>query len=68
MEATVGDSRGLERCCQYPGCTTKLSIYNSDFLCWTHADARTRARFERVTTSRARSEQTGQLATTQGRA
>jgi hypothetical protein len=41
-------SSGSERRCAYPGCTTKLSVYNSDYLCWTHADAKTRAHFDMV--------------------
>jgi hypothetical protein len=49
-------TEGSERCCAYAGCTTRLSVYNSDFLCWTHADVRTRAQFEKVSISRARSE------------
>lgn len=48
-EGIVGGSSRSERCCAYAGCTTRLSVYNSDFLCWTHADATTRARFERAT-------------------
>lgn len=48
-EEIVGGSSRSERCCAYAGCTTRLSVYNSDFLCWTHADATTRARFERAT-------------------
>jgi hypothetical protein len=46
MIEILNDGAGTERCCAYPACTTRLSVYNSDFLCWTHADARTRARFE----------------------
>jgi hypothetical protein len=45
-EGIVGGSSGSERCCAYAGCMTRLSVYNSDFLCWTHADATTRALFE----------------------
>lgn len=48
-EDIVGASKDSERRCAYAGCTTRLSMYNSDFLCWTHADARTRAHFERTT-------------------
>jgi hypothetical protein len=44
-----GGSRGSGRFCAYAGCTTRLSVYNSDFLCWTHADMTTRASFERKT-------------------
>jgi hypothetical protein len=40
------------RRCAYPGCTTTLSIYNSDFMCWVHADERTRARYDRVAAGR----------------
>lgn len=47
-EGIVGGSSRSERCCAYAGCTTRLSVYNSDFLCWTHADVTTRARFERA--------------------
>ena len=36
------------RQCLSPECTTVLSIYNSDHLCFTHADAASRARFERT--------------------
>ncbi len=35
------------RRCAAPGCPTVLSVYNSDHLCFTHADVRTRALFER---------------------
>jgi hypothetical protein len=49
----VGGPKDSERCCAYPGCTTRLSMYNSDFLCWTHADATTRAHFERASTRHA---------------
>lgn len=41
-----------DRRCAWAGCTTTLSIYNSDYLCWVHADERTRARYERVVTGR----------------
>lgn len=27
---------GTGRVCDYPGCETKLSIYNYDVCCWTH--------------------------------
>jgi hypothetical protein len=47
VEATVGESGGGRRC-KYPGCTTTLSVYNSDFLCWTHASVEVRARFDRL--------------------
>lgn len=46
IEVVIVGSSSSERCCAYPACTTRLSIYNSDFLCWTHADVTTRARFE----------------------
>ena len=46
-EGIVDRSNAPERCCAVAGCTTILSVYNSDFLCWTHADTTTRARFER---------------------
>jgi hypothetical protein len=52
VQETVGDSSGIGRRCLYPGCTTALSIYNSDVLCWTHADERTRAQFDRVSATR----------------
>jgi hypothetical protein len=39
-------STGRRRC-PAEGCTTILSSYNSDYLCFAHADERTRARFER---------------------
>jgi hypothetical protein len=56
-EGVVDGASGSERCCLYEGCTTRLSVYNSDFLCWTHADVKTRARFERVSSGHpARSE------------
>jgi hypothetical protein len=42
----IGGSSASERSCAFAGCTTRLSVYNSDFLCWTHADVTTRARFE----------------------
>ncbi len=32
----------------YPDCTTLLSVYNSDYLCFAHADEKTRARFQRA--------------------
>ena len=35
------------RRCALPGCPTTLSVYNSDHLCFMHADVRTRAPFER---------------------
>jgi hypothetical protein len=35
------------RRCAAPGCLTVLSVYNSDYLCFAHADVRTRAPFER---------------------
>jgi len=35
------------RRCAAPGCPTVLSVYNSDHLCFTHADEKTRAPFER---------------------
>jgi hypothetical protein len=38
-----------ERRCSAPGCKTTLSKYNSDHLCFVHADAVSRLRFERVT-------------------
>lgn len=47
-EDAVERPRTPERRCAYPGCTTRLSIYNADFLCWAHADARTRARFDNL--------------------
>ena len=40
------------RRCAFLGCTTTLSVYNSDFMCWVHADECTRARYERVATGR----------------
>jgi hypothetical protein len=39
--------RDSERRCAAPGCPTVLSVYNSDHLCFTHADVVTRAPFER---------------------
>ena len=38
--------RDPRRQCSAPGCTTVLSMYNSDHLCFTHADVASRARFE----------------------
>ena len=38
--------RDPRRQCAAPGCTTVLSMYNSDRLCFTHADLASRARFE----------------------
>ena len=35
------------RRCAAPGCPTVLSVYNSDHLCFAHADVKTRAPFER---------------------
>jgi hypothetical protein len=46
VQETVDNSSKDGRRCLYPGCTTALSVYNSDVLCWTHADERTRARFD----------------------
>jgi len=40
-----------DRRCAWVGCTTTLSMYNSDYLCWVHADERTRTRHERIVTS-----------------
>jgi hypothetical protein len=40
-------TRDPDRTCSAPGCTTVLSVYNSDHLCFMHADEVTRARFER---------------------
>jgi len=39
------------RRCTAPGCPTVLSVYNSDHLCFSHADVRTRAPFERKAAS-----------------
>jgi hypothetical protein len=39
--------RDTGRRCAAPGCPTVLSVYNSDHLCFTHADEKTRAPFER---------------------
>jgi hypothetical protein len=39
--------RDAGRRCAAPGCPTVLSVYNSDHLCFTHADEKTRAPFER---------------------
>jgi hypothetical protein len=39
-------TRDPGRTCSAPGCTTVLSVYNSDHLCFMHADEVTRARFE----------------------
>jgi hypothetical protein len=47
VQEMVEDVSSAGRRCLYPGCTTDLSIYNSDVLCWTHADEKTRALFER---------------------
>jgi hypothetical protein len=38
--------RDPNRQCSAPGCTTVLSVYNSDHLCFRHADELTRTRFE----------------------
>ncbi len=35
-----------ERRCAAPGCTTTLSVYNSDYLCFAHADEVSRSRFD----------------------
>lgn len=40
--------RDPERQCSAPGCVTVLSIYNTDHLCFAHADVASRARFERT--------------------
>ena len=47
-ESSATDGREARQC-QYPGCLTRLSVYNSDYLCWTHADVKTRARFDSLT-------------------
>ena len=44
--------RDPERRCSAPGCPTVLSIYNTDHLCFAHADVASRARFERTGPSR----------------
>ena len=41
------EARDPDRCCEAPGCLTTLSRYNTDYLCFRHADEATRARFER---------------------
>ncbi len=43
-----------ERRCSAPGCETTLSKYNSDHLCFAHADAVSRLRFDRLWTGHAR--------------
>lgn len=48
------DRSTAERRCTAPGCTTTLSMYNSDHLCFAHADAVSRMRFERMWTSQTR--------------
>jgi hypothetical protein len=45
MDDSVKRDRG--RKCSAPDCPTVLSVYNSDHLCFAHADSVTRARFER---------------------
>ena len=47
-------STSMDRRCLYAGCTTSLSIYNSDVLCWTHADEKTRSQFDLVTRTMSR--------------
>lgn len=42
----VGTERDAQRRCSAPDCVTVLSIYNSDHLCFAHADEVTRRRFE----------------------
>jgi len=44
--------RDPERQCSAPGCVTVLSIYNTDHLCFAHADVASRARFERTSPQR----------------
>jgi hypothetical protein len=44
----VPQQQNLNRRCAYPECTTTLSVYNSDFMCFLHADERTRARYEHM--------------------
>ncbi len=41
------ETRDPRRVCLHPECTTTLSVYNVDYLCFTHADERSRARFDR---------------------
>ena len=43
------EKRDPNRRCSAPDCPTVLSIYNSDHLCFAHADMATRRRFERRT-------------------
>lgn len=47
-------STSMDRRCLFPRCTTSLSMYNSDVLCWTHADEKARSRFDRVARTMAR--------------
>ena len=55
MQETAEDRSETDRRCPHPGCRTVLSTYNVDFLCFSHADEKTRTLFERVTdTSRSR--------------
>lgn len=54
VEATVGDSSSARRRCQYPECTTTLSAYNPDRLCWMHGRAVVFARLERWAVTRER--------------
>jgi hypothetical protein len=44
--ARMSGSRG--RRCQYPDCTTTLSAYNPDRLCWVHGRAVAFERLDRV--------------------
>jgi hypothetical protein len=48
-ESTAEPTPEAGRRCAYPGCVTTLSRYNSDYLCWTHADVKTRAQFDNLT-------------------
>jgi hypothetical protein len=45
---SIAMERDPERQCSAPGCVTVLSIYNTDHLCFAHADVASRARFERT--------------------
>ena len=49
MEEPVRHSSVPGRRCQHAECATVLSTYNSDVLCWTHADQKARTRFDRRT-------------------
>ena len=56
--------RDPSRRCSAPGCSTLLSLYNSDHLCFVHGDERSRTAFERVSETARRYQETSQAPST----